>query len=141
MKRVLSVIGQVALALFVVLTAGFLIMAIVVLLCCGDDPAPAAVSKGTAVVFTLYMIDMAVLLLYAAGGAILITMRVVRQGQGRALLKSLLIQVPLAVVGGVVLEGAYRLIRDHSLWEGGLMGLPLLFAIAAAVRIFQKWRT
>lgn len=138
MNRVLGTILRVLLTVFVVITVGFLLLVLVLLISGEDAFELPPILMDVAIV---YLVDIALLLLYFVVLLIRHTVAAVRQGRGKALLKSLLIQVPLAIVVGILLEGIERLIVYGNIWEGGLMGTPIILAVVMVMKnVFPKSR-
>ena len=139
MKRILSIILQVLLSVFVVGTVGFLLFAFVLIINGGEinlPPLAQNILQGVAIV---YLADIALLLLCLAGFLVHFIVDAIRQGQGKRMLKPLLIQVPLAIMIGVLIEVVGRLISYDSVAEGGVMYTPIILALVVVVyRVFPK---
>lgn len=139
MKRILGIILRVLLTLFVVITAGFLLMALGFIVGGGEMDLPPVVQTVLQGITVLYLVDIALLLIFVVGFVIRYITLMVKQGEGKTLLKSLLIQVPIAIVIGLLIDIVERLIVDGNIWEGGMMYTPIILAVGVVVyRLYPR---
>lgn len=139
MKRVLGIVLRVLLTLFVVITAGFLLMALGFIVGGGKMDLPPVVQTVLQGIAVLYLVDIALLLIFVVGFVIRYITLTVKQGEGKTLLKSLLIQVPIAIVIGLLIDIVERLIVDGNIWEDGMMYTPIILAVGVVVyRLYPR---
>lgn len=139
MKRILGIILRALLTLFVVITAGFLLMALGFIVGGGKMDLPPLVQTVLQGIAILYLVDIALLLIFVVGFVVRYITLTVKQGEGKTLLKSLLIQVPIAIVIGLVIDIVERLIIDGNIWEDGMMYTPIILAVGVVIyRLYPR---